>query len=511
MFFSVIPKRFSSILISRSAAHGGKKAIIDRNGGGEWSYSDLLMKSKALSNKISNENGRVLIMTEASSNYVTSSFAAWMANKCTVPLCNSHTVNEMIFYAEDSASCMLLHDEANIEKAITLQGHFPHLKLLNVDHVSIPEMSNTSVPKLPPQSDPAVIIYTSGTTGKPKGVVHTHSSIQNQIEILIKSWKWTKDDKIISCLPLHHVHGMVNVVFCALYAGAKIQFSSAANDELLPLLAGGCDANVFMAVPSIYAKLLSHIENNNSIKVSVENFNNYRLMVSGSMSLPPPIHHSWKMLTGKVLLERYGMTETGMVLSQSLPKEDTDVVITSGNVGSPLPTVDVKIEIHPHDEVSGFIQVGELLVKSPSVFKKYWKRDEATREAFNPEGYFKTGDYVGVTKEGVWSILGRMSVDILKSSGYKLSALEIESVLLSSPLVLEVAVVGIPDLTYGQVVGAVVSLKNGSTLEDLKLYCSENLAKYKTPRKFHVVESIPRNAMGKINKKELVKVFTDSS
>eukprot|EP01060_Flectonema_neradi_P012507 TRINITY_DN19306_c0_g1_i1.p1 TRINITY_DN19306_c0_g1~~TRINITY_DN19306_c0_g1_i1.p1 ORF type:complete len:526 (+),score=87.98 TRINITY_DN19306_c0_g1_i1:61-1578(+) len=503
MFFSRVSRRFSSILISKAASHGDKKAIIDRKEGTEWSYSQLLRKGKELSHLISKEDGRALIMTEAGAGYVTSCFAAWMSNKCTVPLCNSHTVNEMLYYAEDSRSSVLLHDNDNIAKATSLQGHFPRLKLINIDSVSDTISSDGSVPKLPPPSSPAVIIYTSGTTGNPKGVVHTHASVQNQIEVLIDTWKWSKSDKIISCLPLHHVHGMVNVVFCGLYAGAEIQFCSASSGELLPLLAGGCGANVFMAVPSVYAKLLEYVENE-KISMQKGTFDGYRLMVSGSMALPPPIHHAWKQLTGVILLERYGMTETGMVLSQQVPSKNDE--ITSGNVGIPLPTVSVKLA-PTLEEIPGYSKVGELLVKSPSVFQRYWRREDATKEAFDEEGYFYTGDFAGVTEDGIWSILGRLSVDVLKSSGYKLSALEIESVLLSSPLVSEAAVVGIPDPTYGQVVGAVLSLKNGAALDDVKAYCSDNLAKYKIPRRYHIVEAIPRNAMGKINKKELVKVF----
>ncbi|KAJ8400464.1 hypothetical protein AAFF_G00395880 [Aldrovandia affinis] len=407
---------------------------------------------------------------------------------------------------------------------------------------------------------PAMIIYTSGTTGRPKGVLSTHRNLQAMIQCLVLEWGWSKDDVILHTLPLHHVHGIVNKLLCPLWVGATClmlpEFQPQKVWEYL-LRSKAPRVNVFMAVPTIYSKLIQYYEQHFT-QTHVRDFvkavctEKIRLMVSGSAALPQPTLERWREITGHTLLERYGMTEIGMALSNPLrgPR-------VPGAVGSPLPGVDVRIVMNTSfttiaEGNSEKTQVlaglegkeGELLVRGPSVFKEYWNRPQETQDSFTTDGWFKTGD-TAVYKDGVYWIKGRTSVDIIKCGGYKISALEVERHLLVHPDIADVAVIGARDATWGQKVIAVVQLKQGKylTLQELKTWASgrgcwadsrqpgvelhmagspwtlvlglaahkrEHMASYIIPTGLVLVEEMPRNQMGKVNKKDLLKLFFPS-
>ncbi|KAJ9446438.1 Malonate--CoA ligase [Diplonema papillatum] len=536
---SLVRKQVLSRLFSRRWAsalrnannHGDRCAVIDTNGKG-WTFAELLLGASQLSATLANthvgDNPMVLVLTEPGSAYVAATFAVWGYGMCSVPLCTAHTVAEMVYYANDSGSTVLLHDRENVARAAELCKLVPQLLPINASAIvdsSLDELGTTvcspSFTLDPQDTAPATLIYTSGTTGDPKGAVHTHSSIQSQVNILVEAWEWTSKDHTLNCLPLHHLHGLVNVLLCSLSSGAVCEFidlKTAGYNALYDKLADPEGANVFHAVPTIYAKLLAC----HQMKLVGEQLRwrraveaKFRLMVSGSMALPATLHTAWEEAAGLVLLERYGMTEIGMALSQKIRGERL-----MGSVGKALPSVQTRIvpltaegslqpDSSPCNESLPFEEVGELLVKSPSMFKAYWNRPEATAAAFNEDGYFVTGDCVGRTSNGVFSILGRLSVDIIKSGGYKLSALEIESILLESPSIAEAAVLGVPDAVHGEVVSAALVQSPQASLSpaDVRAHCGKKLAPYKIPRRFAFLDAIPRNAMGKINKKQLVRIF----
>jgi malonyl-CoA/methylmalonyl-CoA synthetase len=312
-------------------------------------------------------------------------------------------------------------------------------------------------------------------------VISTYSSLEAQVTCLLEAWRWTSRDRTLNVLPLHHVHGLVNVLTCSLAAGAhcelEAKFEARAVWEKLPNL------SVFMAVPTVYSKLLAAWEKENAATQErwAAAARCVRLMVSGSAALPAPLSDAWLRVTGHRLLERYGMTETGMALSN--PYEGERRV---GTVGKPLPGVEVRLVD------------GEIQVRGPLVFREYWGKPEATRESFTDDGWFRTGDVAEIDPEGYYKILGRASQDILKSGGYKISALEIESVLLEHPGVTEVAVVGLADPQWGERVACTYVGTAGEA--ELELWLRERLAAYKVPSAWRRVDQLPRNAMGKVQK-----------
>jgi len=348
-----------------------------------------------------------------------------------------------------------------------------------------------------------MILYTSGTTGKAKGVVSTHLNIQAQVKSLVEAWGWTSEDYILHVLPLHHVHGIINVLTCALWAGARC--------EILPRFDPletwqkfvERDLTLFMAVPTIYVKLIAAWEGATKQEQELmgKACKKFRLMVSGSAALPVSVLAEWKAITGHTILERYGMTEIGMALSNPLYGERAP-----GSVGTALPQVEVRL-VDDGDNPVGPGVSGEIQVKGPSVFLEYWQRPEETRASFH-QGWFSTGD-VAIVEKGIYRILGRKSTDIIKTGGYKVSALEIEEVLRSHPAIKECAVVGIEDPEWGERVGAALILESGEdlTLAELRTWGKRRLAPYKVPTRVVIVDDLPRNPLGKVTKLLLKKYF----
>ena len=361
-------------------------------------------------------------------------------------------------------------------------------------------------------------MYTSGTTGNPKAVVLTFSNILAQANILCSEWEWTEKDMILHLLPLHHVHGLINALTCPLYCAATIEFLKFNPEQVWKKLTNSDKKpdekhiNVFMAVPTIYVKLIHYYDelSHKTQKHYTEQVEKLRLMVSGSAALPTSVYSKWKKISHHNLLERFGMSEILMAISNPMDKEKRKM----GCVGFPLPTVQVKIvDFDTREEITKPNEPGELLVKGPSIFKEYLGRPDATRKAFTEDGYFITGDSVLIDEEGYYKICGRLSSDIIKSGGYKISALDIERVILDMSKIKECAVLGVPDEEYGERVGALISLHKGQTLtlKELQDFCSRDLAKYKIPTRLIVLpegEEIPKNAMGKVAKKPLIKLFT---
>jgi malonyl-CoA/methylmalonyl-CoA synthetase len=350
-----------------------------------------------------------------------------------------------------------------------------------------------------------MLLYTSGTTGKPKGVLSTHAILAAQIRSVVEAWEWNAGDRVLHVLPLHHLHGILNLLCAALWSGASCEFLARFDAERVwQRIADSHELTLFMAVPTIYAKLAHGWEQAPAEERARRSAGcrRLRLMVSGSAALPASVLERWRAISGHTLLERYGMTEFGMGLGNPLHGERRP-----GHVGVPFPGVDVRL-VDDRGEPLADAEPGEIQVRGPGVFAGYFGKPEATRAAFTADGWFRTGD-VAVREHGMYRILGRESVDILKSGGFKISALDVEEVLREHPAVRECAVVGVPDETWGQRIAAAVVVHDGAALsiDELRAFGKQRLAAYKVPSLLRVVTELPRNAMGKVIKSELVRWF----
>lgn len=510
------------------------------NGNSQSNIEELKHETSIhINNKSENLHGaRVGIVAKPSAEFVAGVFGTWLCGGVAVPLALSYPVTELMHVMNDSDISVVLstkeHQELMEEVATKCSFKFyilPSVTCIPAKveilepagndqfHLISKLIEEISESRKAEGDDLALILYTSGTTGKPKGVVHTHKGIISQVQILTEAWEYTCSDQLLHCLPLHHVHGLFNALLAPLYAGAVVEFMPKFSvrgiwqrwRESYPDDGSKVDdaITLFTGVPTMYARLLQGYETMDSdLKaVSASAACKLRLMMCGSSALPYPIMKLWEEITGHQLLERYGMTEFVMALSNPLHGTRK-----AGTVGKPLPRVEVKIIGEDGSNIDG---VGELCVRSPSLFKEYWRQPKVTKESFIDGGFFKTGDTVRVDEEGYHVILGRSNADIMKVGGYKLSALEIEAVLLEHPAVSECCVVGLQDKDYGEIVSAIIvtnedakkiadqQLKPAISLEELQEWSKERLAPYKIPTKLFLWDTLPRNAMGKVNKKEL--------
>lgn len=485
----------SVAIVKRALLHGGRTAIIE--GGRSHSYSELYAQSMRVARLLLSKSGsdlagaRIGFIVPPGFSYVAVQWGIWSAGGVAVPLPVMYPKAELEYIINDCGiATVIAHD--------SLRDRVPAVENL----YSVSEASLEAGMPLPQvdKSRPAMILYTSGTTSRPKGAVTTHANIESQITTLVEAWGWTENDHTLLVLPLHHVHGLVNVVSCALWGGAKCEVLPKFDAKLAWSAFARGDITVFMAVPTIYSKLIAEWESSPDKRALSTGCSKMRLMVSGSAALPVSTLAKWKEMTGHTIMERYGMTETGMTISN--PLKGTRV---PGSVGSPLPGVQVRLAGDDGKQVAEG-EPGEIQVKSTSVFKEYWNRPEATKQAFTSDGWFCTGD-VAVRENGIYRILGRKSVDIIKTGGYKVSALEIEEVLRTHTAVSDCAVVGIDDKVWGQKVCAAVIAKGKIDAASLKSWAKERLAPYKVPGEIKIVDELPMNVLGKSVKPEVAKMF----
>jgi malonyl-CoA/methylmalonyl-CoA synthetase len=471
-----------------------------------YSYKELLFESGNFAHLLLNDakdldETRVAFMVTPGFDYVRVQWGIWQAGGIIVPLCLTYPLPSLRYTIENSdAEILVVSPEyADLLQPLAVEKSIRFI-VLGKDDLSTTEEGG-QLPEIK-DSRRAMILYTSGTTNLPKGVVTTHAHLNAQIASLIEAWEWSRGDHTINILPLHHVHGIVNIVSCSMWAGACCEFLPAFSAEGIFNVFKQGKINVFMAVPTIYFKLIAHWENL-PIDEQTELTNimsQFRFMVSGSAALPVSVMEKWEKISQHTLLERYGMTEIGMGLSNPYQGKRY-----AGHVGYPLPGVQVRLADEQDNEIPS-TEIGEIQVKGATVFNEYWRKPEATAESFTKDGWFKTGDVATVDTEGGYRILGRNSVDIIKSGGYKISALEIEEVLRTHPSVSDCCVVGIDDDEWGELVIAAIVPKNDNTdLTELNAWMRTQMPAYKTPRQYKLIPELPRNAMGKVTKNDVKK------
>jgi malonyl-CoA/methylmalonyl-CoA synthetase len=370
----------------------------------------------------------------------------------------------------------------------------------SVEHIAfatfMQRAGEESQPTLPVADAPALIGYTSGTTGRSKGALLLHRNLVANIAALTSAWHWTEQDRLLLTLPLFHAHGLMVGMHGTLFKGSTVvlrrRFDAA---DCLATLKSDPDITLFFGVPTMYARLLAEAK-----KQGVPS-HRLRLFVSGSAPLSPQLFEDFARTFGQTILERYGMTETIMNLTNPYDGERR-----AGTVGGPFPGQEARIVDVRTREPLPAGEIGEIEIRGPHVFAGYWNRPDATAEAFTPDGWFKTGDLGWCSDDGYYTITGRAR-ELIISGGYNVYPREVEDVLETHLDVAEAAVIGLPDSDFGEQVVAVIVPVRDHTPDPAELiaFCRERLASYKKPRQIVFVSALPRNALGKIQKPLLVE------
>ncbi|WP_040524884.1 acyl-CoA synthetase [Gordonia effusa] len=437
------------------------------------SRADLLGAATAVADRIAGAPV-VAVSAEAELSTVISVVGCLLAGVPAVPVAPDSGATELAHILRDSNAALWLgagRDDVTIP----------------VVPVDITARSGRSYAE-PPMDATALIMYTSGTTGPPKGVVQSRRALAASLDGLADAWDWTADDTLVHGLPLFHVHGLVLGVLGALRVGSELIHTV----RPIPQAYAAANGSLYFGVPTVWSRVASD-------ESSARALSSARLLVSGSAPLPVPVFDALKTLTGSAPIERYGMTETVITISTRFDGERR-----AGWVGSPIAGVMTRLRaedgsLSSHDGET----LGRLEIAGPTLFDGYLNNPAKTAAEMTDDGWFRTGDIAVVDDGGFHKIVGRESVDLIKSGGYRIGAGEIEHVLLAQPGVAEVAVVGVPDNDLGQRIVAYVvgDITNSQSLIDV---VAQSLSIHKRPREVRIVDSLPRNAMGKVQKNELM-------
>jgi len=454
---------------------------------------------------------RVALQLSKSLEFILLHLATVRQGAVTLPLNLAYPPDELKYFLADSEAKLFFGLESSREKIQSILPELPDLQKCVFLNPAKPEefqslitnyrlpgsLATNNQPYSTTANDTAIIIYTSGTTGRPKGAEITHGNLTSNLEALHKAWGWQSDDVLLHVLPIFHVHGLFVAFHGALHAGATTllmrEFDAR---KVLEMLADG-QCSVFMAVPTIHQRLLG-VPDADQFDLS-----HVRLITSGSDRLPDEVFTGFQQTFGYTLLERYGMSETGMNCSNPLNEERR-----LGSVGLPLAGVEVRVVNPENDQPLPEGEIGEVQLRGPNIFKGYWKQPQKTAESFSADGWFRTGDLGFREPDGYLTLCGR-SKDLIISGGLNIYPPEVERVLAEHPSVAACAVIGCPDRDWGERVTGVVVLNKGESISraDLIAFCRERLAPYKSPKSIVFRDDLPRNAMGKVQKAELRKTI----
>ncbi|MBC5783084.1 malonyl-CoA synthase [Ramlibacter sp. USB13] len=471
---------------------------VETDNGLAYSWRDLERGTAMIANLLQSlgieAGARVAVQVEKSVEAMMLYLATLRAGYVFLPLNTAYQKAEIEYFVGNAEPAVVVCSPANFGwvSKIAFQAGTHHVFTLGDDRTGsllqrAAQHSDRQEPVQRGDDDLAAILYTSGTTGRSKGAMLSHGNLRSNAEVLKEYWGWKQGDVLIHALPIFHVHGLFVAIHGALLNGSRMlwfaKFDPKKVIERMP------DATVFMGVPTLYVRMLAESRLNKVVA------RNMRLFVSGSAPLLLETFNEWKERTGQTILERYGMSETVMLTSNPYEGERR-----GGTVGFPLPGVQLRVRDDQGNEVPTG-EIGGIQVRGPSVFQGYWRMPEKTKEEFTEDGFFKTGDVGKVDGRGYVTIVGR-SKDLIISGGYNVYPAEIEGYINDMPGVAESAVVGVPHPDFGEVGVAIVIPKPGAEVEPEQLIgtLKSQLANFKIPKKCFVVNELPRNTMGKVQK-----------
>jgi len=486
----------------------GANDIFLEHARGELSYTDLEATSGRYAAVLKacgvNKGDRVVVQVQKSPEAVLLYLACLRAGAAYIPLNTAYTLAEVSYFVEDAKPRLIVCDPAvqdqfsgafsGKEAAVILTldgdgaGSFPDRAMKEAPDLSVADCM---------ADDLAAILYTSGTTGRSKGAMLTHGNLSSNALVLHEYWGWVPGDVLLHALPIFHVHGLFVALHCALLNGSKVVFHTKFDaDKIVQALP---HVTVMMGVPTFYTRLLETPDFNRQTCANV------RLFISGSAPLLAESFKAFENLTGHKILERYGMTEAGMITSNPYDGERI-----AGSVGFALPGVKARIAGRNGNELP-YGDVGVLEISGPNVFAGYWQMPEKTAEEFRTDGYFITGDMAVMDETGRISIVGRAK-DLVISGGYNVYPKEVESLLDEMPGVVESAVIGVPHPDFGEAVAAVIVANDDVEIntDTIQTFLGGKLARFKQPKQVFIVSQLPRNTMGKVQKKTLRERYADT-
>jgi malonyl-CoA/methylmalonyl-CoA synthetase len=478
-------------------AHAERTAF-DCGDAGAFTFAEMLAHSEAFA-AVLVEMGvapgdRVAVQVDKDIGVVWLYLAVLRVGAIYLPLNTLYTDNEISYFVADAEPVLLVVNEVRHDSI----GALPEVRRCGAAVTTLAALaergagSGTAASRSRREGDDiAAILYTSGTTGRSKGAMLSHRNLVTNARTLVQEWGFTSRDVLLHALPIYHVHGLFVALHCALLAGATVRFL--ARFDVESVLAALPQSTVFMGVPTYYTRLLS-VPQFPAGAVAL------RLWISGSAPLLPETFEAFRSRTGATILERYGMTEAGMITSNPLLGARR-----AGTVGRALAGVEVRVRA-ADGTLAAAGDPGILEIRGESVFAGYWRNDEKSRAAFTADGYFITGDIVTLDSEGVVSIVGRQS-DLIISGGLNVYPKEVESEIDALPGIEESAVVGVPHPDFGEAVIAVVAARNAFAEADVIERLRTRLAAFKVPKRVFRVDDLPRNAMGKVQKKALRETY----
>jgi malonyl-CoA/methylmalonyl-CoA synthetase len=484
-----------------------KRLAIETHDGARISYGDLIARAGQMANLLVargvKPGDRVAAQVEKSVANIVLYLATVRAGAVYLPLNTAYTLNELDYFIGDAEPSLVVCDPSKAEGLAPIAAKVKaEVETLGPDGKgSLTEAADKASSEFATVSrandDLAAILYTSGTTGRSKGAMLTHDNLASNSLSLVGFWRFTDKDVLIHALPIYHTHGLFVATNVTLFARASMIFLPKLDPDLIIKLMAR--ATVLMGVPTFYTRLLQNSA------LSRETTKHMRLFISGSAPLLAETHREWSARTGHAVLERYGMTETNMNTSNPYDGERVP-----GAVGFPLPGVSVRVTDPETGKELPRDEIGMIEVKGPNVFKGYWRMPEKTKAEFRGDGFFITGDLGKIDAKGYVHILGR-GKDLVISGGFNVYPKEIESEIDAMPGVIESAVIGVPHADFGEGVTAVLVCNKGADVTEAAVLkaLDGRLAKFKMPKRVFVVDELPRNTMGKVQKNVLRDTYKD--